>query len=180
MPAAATLEASCSPGRGTSATHRYAATSLTSFTVKLTVTDTASKTSTSVQTVVVAPGASTVGLTLTTASKVTATILSHSCSANGNRVVITAPITETVFADGCTSPTGVPVAVNGGAAFAAGTVLQVQVLSGILPSTTLLFTPTIRLTGDFAGGWTLTFDDGYGGAGEPDFNDLVILIKAAP
>ena len=26
----------------------------------------------------------------------------------------------------------------------------------------------------------VTFDDGYGGPGEPDFNDLVIVIKATP
>jgi len=36
------------------------------------------------------------------------------------------------------------------------------------------------VTGGFTTGWTLTFDDGYGGAGEPDFNDLVILIIATP
>jgi len=53
-------------------------------------------------------------------------------------------------------------------------------LSGTLPSTALAFAPAIRVTGDFANGWTLTFDDGFGGPGEPDFNDLVILIKATP
>jgi hypothetical protein len=43
-----------------------------------------------------------------------------------------------------------------------------------------VFPPSIRVTGNFANGWTLAFDDGYGGAGEPDFNDLIIVIKATP
>jgi hypothetical protein len=54
------------------------------------------------------------------------------------------------------------------------------VLTGTLPDTSLVFTPSLRVSGDFASGWTLTFDDGYGGPGEPDFNDLVILLKATP
>jgi hypothetical protein len=94
--------------------------------------------------------------------------------------VITSPVTQTVFGDGCFDPLGVGVAVNGGSTFAAGTVLQVEVRSGTVANSSLVFPPTIRVTGDFASGWTLTFDDGYGGPGEPDFNDLVILIKAAP
>ena len=83
------------------ATHAYTATTLTTFTVKLTITDTAGKISTSVQSVVVAPPATSLNcvggncvLTLTQASKVQAGLVSHSCSAQGNRVVITAPITK--------------------------------------------------------------------------------------
>jgi hypothetical protein len=37
----------------------------------------------------------------------------------------------------------------------------------------------LRLTGTFATGWTLEFDDGLD-AGEPDFNDLVITVVATP
>ncbi len=169
------------------AVHHYAATALTTFTTKLTIVDTAGKSSTSAQTIVVAPPATTLNcaggnctLSLTTASRVTATLLSHSCGAQNNQFVITAPVTQTIFADGCFDSIGVAVPVNGGSTFAAGTVLQVAVLSGTVPGSSLVFTPTIRLTGDFANGWTLTFDDGFGGPGEPDFNDLVILIKAAP
>ena len=53
-------------------------------------------------------------------------------------------------------------------------------LSGTLPDSTIVFNPALRVSGDFAQGWTLVFDDGYGGPGEPDFNDLVILVKATP
>jgi hypothetical protein len=28
--------------------------------------------------------------------------------------------------------------------------------------------------------WTLSFDDGVGGAGEPDFDDLVMIVTANP
>jgi PKD repeat protein len=174
------------------ANHHYAATALTTFSVKLTVADTTGKTSTSVQTIVVAPPATTLNcaaggnsgsncvLTLTQASRVTATLLSHSCGAKGNQVVVTAPVSQILFADGCFDTVGVPISFNGGQVFAAGTTLQVEVLSGTVALSTLVFPPTIRVTGDFANGWTLTFDDGFGGPGEPDFNDLVILVKAGP
>jgi PKD repeat protein len=169
------------------ASHSYAATALTTFAVKLTVADAVGKTSTSVQSIVVAPPATTLGcvggscvLNLTQPSRVSATLISHSCSARANQVVITSPVTQTVFADGCFDPVGTAVSVNGGSVFAAGTALQVAVLSGTFPDSTLVFPPSIRVTGDFANGWTLTFDDGYGGPGEPDFNDLVILVKASP
>jgi PKD repeat protein len=173
------------------APHSYAATTLTTFTAKLTVTDIAGKTSTSVQSVVVAPPATSLNcvgsnaggncvLTLTQAARVQAGLVSHSCSAQGNRVLITAPVTQTIFPDGCVDPVGTVVNINGGAVFAANTQLQIAVVSGTLPTASLAFQPAIRLTGDFANGWTLTFDDGYGGPGEPDFNDLVILIKATP
>lgn len=169
------------------ATHRYAATTLATYTVKLTIADAAGKSSVSVQTIVVAPPASTLScvggncvLALTQASRVTATIRSRECSARSNQVVITSPIRETVFADGCFDSVGVAVPVNGGNIFAANTTLQVDVLSGTFPASTLIFAPSIRVSGNFADGWVLTFDDGYGGPGEPDFNDLVIVIKATP
>ncbi len=163
----------------TPAIHRYAAGSVTTYPVTLTVADANGKTSTSVQSIVVAPSA-TANLTLPQAARVTATIVSSSCGAVNDQVVITAPIRQTVFANGCFDPLAMTVSLNGNNVFAAGTVLQVDVLSGTLGSSILISPPTIRLTGNFANGWTLTFDDGYGGPGEPDFNDLVILIKATP
>ncbi|HSC65583.1 MAG TPA: PKD domain-containing protein [Caldimonas sp.] len=176
---------STAPVTTTPTIHTYGATTLTTYTARLTVTDINGKTSTSVQSVVVAPPATSLNcvggnctLTLTQASKVSAGLVSHSCAAQGNRVVLTAPINEVIFADGCINPVGSAVTLNGGAAFAANTQLQFAVLSGTVPSTSLAFQPSIRVAGDFASGWTLTFDDGFGGPGEPDFNDMVILIKA--
>ena len=170
----------------TPASHHYAATALTTFAVKLTVTDTAGKVSSSSQSIVVAPPATTLAcatgnctLALATASRVTATLLSHSCGARNNQVVITAPVTQTIFGDGCFDATGVGIAVNGGSTFAAGTVLQVEVRSGTVGTSSLTFPPTIRVAGDFTNGWTLTFDDGPAVPANPT-NDLVILIRAAP
>jgi len=169
------------------AAHTYALNPVTSYIVRLTVTDAAGKSSTSVQTIVVAPPATSLGcastncsLILTQAARVTVTLVSHSCSAQRNTVAFTAPMTQTVFANGCYDPTGVPVSVGGGTLFPAGTALQLSVLSGTLPTSTIVFSPSLRVSGDFAQGWTLIFDDGYGGPGEPDFNDLVILVKATP
>ncbi len=168
-------------------THRYAVTTVTTFTAKLTVTDTTGKTSTNTRSVLAAPPATSLNcvggncvLNLTQASRVAVALVSHSCAAQGTQVLITAPIAQTIFTDGCFDPVGTVVTLNGGTVFAANTQLQVAVLSGSVPTTTIVFPPTIRVTGDFASGWTLTFDDGYGGPGEPDFNDVVILIKATP
>ena len=171
----------------TPAIHSYAATTLTTFTAKLTVTDMAGKTSTSTQSVLAAPPATSLNcvggncvLTLTQASRVSAGLVSHSCAAQGNRVRITAPVSQVLFPDGCVDPVGTAIQINGGAVFAANTQLRFEVLSGTVPSTSLAFPPALRVTGDFANGWLLTFDDGFGGPGEPDFNDLVIFIKATP
>ena len=169
------------------ASHRYAATTVTTFNVSLSVSDAAGKTSTSTKSLVAAPPATTLNcvggnctLALSQAATVTATLVSHSCSAQNNQVVITAPVAQTIFTDGCFDPVGTVVQLGGGTRFAAGTELQVAVLSGTLPASTLAFTPSIRVSGNFETGWTLTFDDGYGGPGEPDFNDLLILVKATP
>ncbi len=139
------------------------------------------------QTIIVAPPATTLGcvstscsLMLTQAARVTVTLVSHSCVARNNTVLFTAPVTQTVFADGCVDPTGVPVSIGGGALFPAGTALQLSVLSGTLSTSPIAFAPALRVSGDFAQGWTLIFDDGYGGPAEPDFNDLVLLVKATP
>ena len=41
--------------------------------------------------------------------------------------------------------------------------------------------PSLRVTGSFAEGWTLEFDDGEDATfPEPDFNDLVLRIVATP
>ena len=91
----------------------------------------------------------------------TATLLSHSCGARNNQVVITAPVTQTVFADGCFDATGVGVSHQW-----RRTLRRRHGAPGRGPvghrrrSSSLAFAPTIRVTGDFANGWTLTFDDG--------------------
>jgi PKD repeat protein len=168
-------------------THTYPLVPVTTYTARLTVTDAAGHSSTNVQNIIVAPPATTAScvsascsLVLTQAARVTVTLVSHSCLAKHDTVLVTAPVTQTLFSNGCVDTTGVPVSVGGGTLFPAGTALQLSVLSGTLSTTTIAFPPAIRLSGDSIQGWTLIFDDGYGGPAEPDFNDLVILIKATP
>jgi len=174
------------PATANPAAHRYAAATFTTYTVTLTVSDAAGGTSTSTQTLPLAPPASSVNcvgggancvLKLTQASTVTATLVSRSCQAASNNFVITNPIAETIFTDGCSVAVGTVKPINGGNRFAADTVLDVAVLSGV---NDLVSAPAIRVSGNFANGWTLEFDDGAGGPSEPDFNDLVILLKATP
>jgi PKD repeat protein len=170
------------------ATHTYAAVNqLTNYTVTLTVTDTNGKTSTATQTIPVAPPATSANcvssnctITLTQAARVTVTLVSHSCSAHHDTVQLTAPVAQTLFTDGCYDPAGTVVSLGAGTLYPANTQLQFSVLSGTLPTSTIAFNPAIRITGDFASGWTLTFDDGYGGPAEPDFNDVVLFVKATP
>ena len=169
------------------ATHTYPLMPVTTYSARLTVTDAAGKSSTNVQNIIVAPPTTTAScvsancsLILTQAARVTVTLVSHSCLAKHDAVQVTAPVMQTLFSNGCVDTTGVPVSIGGGTLFPAGTALQLSVLSGTLSTTTIAFPPSIRLSGDFAQGWTLIFDDGYGGPAEPDFNDLVLLVKATP
>jgi hypothetical protein len=128
-------------------------------------------------------GGSACTLELVQDSTVTVTLVSRSCSAVGNQFIITAPIVEVLFTDGCYfPPVGTEFPLNGGAAFPLGTSLEAVVISGVQtdPRIALVTNPELIVSGDFFVGWTLVFDDGAGGPGEPDFTDLVLLILATP
>jgi PKD repeat protein len=164
--------------------HHYTVTGVTTFTITLTVTDNDGLTGTATKQISVAPptgltcnGAScTLGLDVN--STVMVTLESVDCEAHGNTFVITAPIVDTLFTDGCFAAPGTqfPLDNGGSPVFNAGTQLDAEVLSGI--SGVANTGPQLRVTGDFTNGWKLEFDDGFQGAGEPDFNDLVIRVKA--
>jgi len=120
-------------------------------------------------------------LELTSAATVTVTLTARDCETHGNTFVITAPApVDTLFTDGCFSPVapaaGSAFDLNNGAAYTAGTQLSAEVLTGVAGATS----PQLQVTGNFLDGWTLAFDDGFVGPGEPDFNDLVITVKATP
>jgi PKD repeat protein len=166
--------------------HHYTVTQAQQFTITLTVTDNDGLTSSTSKSINIAPAA---GLTcngqactlhLDTKSTVTVTLQSHDCEVHGNTFVLTAPIQETLFTDGCYAPVapaaGSSFQLNGGAAFNANTELAAEVRSGFSGTTT----PMLQVTGNFTDGWTLKFDDGFVGPNEPDFNDLIILVKATP
>jgi PKD repeat protein len=164
--------------------HHYDVAVPTPITVTLTVTDNDGLTATASQTFNVSPAAGLTcngqacTLTLTQRSTVVVTLVSHDCEIHGNAFVLTAPIEETLFTDGCYDPVAPDPAathpLNGGAAFDANTQLAAEVRSGFSGTTS----PQLQVTGDYATGWTLSYDDGFVGPGEPDFNDLVITVTA--
>ncbi|HKT59094.1 MAG TPA: PKD domain-containing protein, partial [Gemmatimonadales bacterium] len=160
----------------------YDVTEPTTFTITLVVTSDGLTSQASKQ-VRVQPGATlTCGttpdctLTLDQRATVNVTLVSHDCEAHGNTFVITQPAVDTLFTDGCFATTGQPFPLNSGNAYDEGTELAAEVLTGVAGSTSA----QLRVTGSFSQGWTLEFDDGFVGPNEPDFNDLVILVKATP
>jgi PKD repeat protein len=171
--------------------HTYAnVTTLTDFEVTLTVTDDDGDTGTLTQTVSVAPPAGTVcedspgefvpcSLDIEEEAVITITLTSKDCTAEGNRLLITQPIQAEVFADGCNETEGTVYEINGGTAFAAGTPLEVQVISG--SNDPERGPPSIRVDGTYPT-WILNFDDGedVSNPAEPDFNDLVLTVQATP
>jgi PKD repeat protein len=160
--------------------HSYAATVPDTFSVRLIVTDAAGAKDTVTHDVTVAPPAlcegDTCDLTLEADAKVTVTLTSEDCNADGNTLIITSPVTDTLFTDGCHTAPGTSFDLDNGAVFTTGTKVTAEVLSG---SQDLAFPPTIRLqAGSAYPTWVLEFDDGEAGANEPDFNDLIITITA--
>ena len=117
-------------------------------------------------------------LDLLTDAKVTVTLTARDCETHGNTFVITSPEpAATLFTDGCFSPAvGTSFDLNNGEAYTAGTQLAAEVRTGVAGAEN----PQLRVTGTFETGWTLEFDDGFVGPGEPDFNDLVITVVATP
>jgi PKD repeat protein len=163
----------------------YDVSSPTTYTITLVVTSD-NVTSQATRQVRVSPAATLTcngvdcALHLDQAATVVVTLTSEDCEAHGNTFVITAPATDTLFTDGCFAPVapaaGSSFTLNNGAAYAAGTDLSAEVLTGVAGAEN----SQLQVTGSFTDGWTLKFDDGFVGVGEPDFNDLVITVVATP
>ena len=166
------------------ATHHYAVAELTQFTATLTVTDDDGLSSTKSATFTVAPSAGLTCdgvacvLTLEDDATVTVTLESRECTAKNNTFRITQPAEEVLITDGCYAPAaGTSWQLNNGEAYAAGTELNAEVISG---SKRLETEPALRVVGQYPA-WTLEFDDGEDATPpEPDYNDLVIKITATP
>jgi PKD repeat protein len=170
--------------------HHYGATDRSVYDAQLKVTDNAGLTSVKTAQITVSPPASlqcedapgtghfaSCDLVLEAQASVTVKLESRSCEAHGNKFQITQPILATLFTDGCYDPpVGQSFDLQNGDAFPAGTHLQAQVISG---ATNQLTAPALHVTGSYPT-WTLAFDDGVGGSGEPDFNDLIITVTATP
>ena len=165
--------------------HTFAAAG--NYTVTLTVTDNAGGTDVETQTVPISQDLVCTDvdctIVLTQAATVTITVTTSDCQFIGNQFEITQPIQESVFADGCTVDDGTVFPINGGAAFTAGTSIQTRFIQGVKPRPA---DPdpgpaATRVSGSFPT-WTIEIDDGgnSGRPGEPDFNDIVLTVTAAP
>jgi PKD repeat protein len=165
-------------------THHYDVTGLSQFQARLTVTDNDGLTSTKTATFTVSPSAHLTCdgvdcvLTLVDDAVDTVTLESRECTARNNTFRITEPAEEVLITDGCYSPAvGTTWDLNNGDAYAAGTNLNAEVISGSLKQEVA---PALRVLGTYPE-WTLEFDDGEDATPpEPDFNDLVIKIRATP
>jgi PKD repeat protein len=172
-------------------THTFASAS--TYQVALTVTDNGGATNTITQGVTVnsAPQSGNCGVTgtdvtcelgITRASTVTLTLTSSSCQLSGNNIVILQPYSQNALFDTC-SPTvttytlkdagGLPLVVQPGN-------LRIRLHQGTASvGSPTPGAPAGKLDGTFPN-WTINFDDGGtpGIAGEPDFNDVVLSVKA--
>jgi PKD repeat protein len=168
--------------------HTYPVAALTEVTVQLTVTDDAGATSVASRSFDVSPPAGLqcldatqpggrVGcaLRLSRASRIQIELTSRECDAFDTTFVVTAPVQQTLFTDGCYAPAlgTVFTLSDRGAPFPAGTVIAGHMISG---STKQVLPPTLIIEGT-ASPWTLRFDDGE--VSPPDL-DIVLTIREVP
>ena len=181
-------------GEGNDVTHTFAAAG--TYTVELTVTDNAGAEGVSSQQLVVAPAAvedcttngaeAEVDCSFTPTARVTmkVTVVSTACELTGNRVVATAPRSQTVFFNLCNQPDGAEYTITDAngvpLVFESGTPLALQFIRGTPGAgDPPAGDPGIQVTGAYPT-WTLNVDDGgaAGTPGEPDFNDAVLTVTA--
>jgi PKD repeat protein len=131
-------------------------------------------------------------LTMPSASKVNVTLTSTSCQIGGNKVeaaalaTANAPRNQVLWFNVCSKPIGdvQPIKDINGAqlSLAAGAQLQIRFTRGE-PDVTDPAAGQPQATVDGSGpSWTVNIEDGgnTGGAGEPDFNDVVLSVQATP
>jgi PKD repeat protein len=164
------------------------------FTVTLIVTDDLGGKDTTTQTVTVGAAAAqdcttsgalvTCSLTMTQKSTVVITLNSTSCQIGGNRIAVAAPRRQNAFFNVCSGVAGTPYTVkdaNGAALiFNPNDVLQIEFTRGqVTPPDPTPGPPSGAVTGT-SPTWTVTIEDGGNpqGAGEPDFNDVVLGVQA--
>jgi hypothetical protein len=108
-----------------------------------------------------------------------------SCDLRRQRVTVPPPIGDQVFLEVCTLTVGLDRGIFGGPLdeaiiFEAGTQVVIRFNQGI-PNNGAppLGPPAAQLSGTFPN-WTINFEDGdnAGGAGEPDFADIVLGVRA--
>jgi PKD repeat protein len=179
--------------------HNYAITVAKDFSVTLTVTDNEGATASVTQTVSVSPpppaaeGCVTSGsntlctLNISAQSNVRLKLVGISCDLNGEAITIPPPIGDQIFLGVCLRQVGDSSKIYGGPQDLAiiyepgsqAVIKFKQGTAGIHDPTP--GPPAAHLSGTFPA-WTINYEDGAnpGGAGEPDFTDLVVEVTAFP
>ena len=181
-------------------THTYAAvTAETPYTVTLTVTDDdGAASAAATQTVTIqppapsaqcVPGTNVVDCTfdITQRSTVTITLTFNDCELGANRFDVVTPRAQTIFFNGClASEEGTQDQLRdaGGApmVFEAGTQITTRFTQGVPDAGDPPVGPPAIIVDDAFPTWTLNIDDGgnAGGAGEPNYTDIVLTVQATP
>lgn len=113
-------------------------------------------------------------LTLQEPARFRLTVVSVDCIARETVVTITSPaaVAGDVLTNACSASAGETFDFeDNGAPFPAGTVIDMVFTSDQFASP-----PGIRVTGSFASGWQVNFEDGF----DTDFNDLILAVTALP
>jgi PKD repeat protein len=170
------------------------------YQVTLNVTDDLGATATTTQSVTVSDVAATncttsgnsatCTLDITQSSTVLVTLTSRACQLVGNNVRVDQPNGQFVFNNACRGPAPGPYGIldkvtGAPAVFPAGTQLRIIFIQGAVtdPATDPpVGPPAARLSGSYTAGWIINIDDGgnTGKPGEPDFDDIVLQVKATP
>jgi PKD repeat protein len=177
--------------------HSYAITVPADFTVTLTVTDNQGATDVETQTFTVSPpppvaeGCTTsddivdCALNVPARSTMKLKLLGISCDLAKERVVTPPPISDQVFLGVCRRTVGEELGIFGGyldelIVYEAGSQVRIRFVQGIPDEDhPVLGPPAAQFSGTFPD-WTINFEDGAnpGGAGEPDFADVVLGVHA--
>jgi PKD repeat protein len=119
------------------------------------------------------PGTSaTCSFTLPQAAAIQAVMTdSIPCQAHGDSFIFTAPVVDTLTADGCFAPAGTQVQL---AAQPAGTQVTFQITSGLTQYMT-----SVQVSGQYPE-WTLAVEDAVGAPFPPDFADMEVTLTVLP
>jgi PKD repeat protein len=164
--------------------HTYAAAQ--TYNVVLTVTDSAGATGTVTKPAepqaptadlvctdaTAAGGVATCSVTLPVAAAVRAVVDDHvPCEAVGDVFAFSAPVVDTLTADGCVAPAGTQVELPSSPA---GTTVTFEIKSGLAQYMT-----AVHISGQYPE-WTLNVEDAVGAPFPPDFVDMIVTLTVVP
>jgi hypothetical protein len=107
-------------------------------------------------------------LTLPAPASFRITLVSRSCDAINNEILLTSPETATLTTDACRTAVGTQWDYP--TVYPAGTEIGIEVASDQFANP-----PGLRVSGAYPS-WTVSFEDGY----DTDFNDIVLSVEAFP